>query len=252
VKRHKRLLVFAGALLELSAVVTGQERPPKFDVASVKPGDPNRPSTPLRIGHGSLTVKDRVIGLITLAFNLDRQLVEGGPAWIETEWWEVAAKGETSAGPDQIKLMLQSLLADRFQFKFHSESKTVSGYSLIVDPKRGMLAKESAPDTSRDGRGSIQVDSSGFRAHGTSMTLLCKFLASGAVLRGPVVDNTGLTGIYDFRLTYDDPSVPAASTEPGQYGDIFGAVQTIGLKLTSAKVPITVLHIDNVERPSGN
>jgi uncharacterized protein (TIGR03435 family) len=83
------------------------------------------------------------------------------------------------------------------------------------------------------------------------MKLLCEFL-SLAVLKRPAVDNTGLHGIYDFRLRYDDPNVSATATEPAQNGDVFSALQGIGLKLTSAKVPVNVLHIDSVERPSGN
>jgi uncharacterized protein (TIGR03435 family) len=187
--------------------------------------------------------------LITLAFNLDRRLVEGGPAWIETEWWDVAAKGDTSAGPDEIRLMLRSLLAERLQLKVHWEDRTVAGYTLAVDPKKGMLAKESAADTPQDGRGSVQVGRNGFTTHGVSMSGLCRFFSFE--LGRPVVNLTGLNGIYDFTLTYDDPNVSAEKTE-AQYGSVFAAVQGVGLKLTSAKVPVHVLHIDDVQRPSGN
>ena len=238
-----------------------QVRPPSFEVASVKPSDPNKPSVQLHIGHGSFRVGERVIGLITLAFNLDSQSVEGVPAWIETERYDIAAKGDPSANPDQIKLMLQSLLQERFQLKFHRESKTVTGYALNVDQKKGMLAKESAEATpgmlakgSAEGTPRIApiiVGRNGITTHGASMKLLCEFL-SIAVLRSPVLDNTGLHGIYDFRLMYDNPDLSAARSEPAEYGDVFSALQGIGLKLTSARVPVNVLHIDHVERPSGN
>jgi hypothetical protein len=122
-------------------------RPPSFEVASVKPSDPNRPSLQLHIGTGSLRIGDRVVGLIMLAFNADPLTVAGVPAWAETERYDIAAKGDPSADPDQIKLMLQSLLAERFQLKWHRENKAVTGYDLIVDQKKGMLAKESAEST---------------------------------------------------------------------------------------------------------
>jgi uncharacterized protein (TIGR03435 family) len=250
-----KTLLLAGTFLCLAAVnAYPQGRPagpPAFEVASIKLSDPNKPVEPPQILHGSFRATDRVFGLIMLAFNLNRQWVEGGPDWIERDRYEIAAKGDTSAGPDEIKLMLQSLLSQRFQLKYHREGKTLAGYALTVDPKKGMLAKISAEGTPRDGRGAIQVDTNGMEARGVSMKLLCRFLSSIA-LSGPVVDNTGLDGIYDYKLLYDDPNVSAASAEPAQYGSIFAALQTIGLRLTSAKVPISVLHIDSIERPSGN
>jgi uncharacterized protein (TIGR03435 family) len=260
--RRARLLSFAGIVFKVAVMLAAsQERLPTFEVASVKPSDPNKPTVQLRIGHGSYTVGDHVIGLIEFAFNLDRQMVEGGPTWIESEWWDIVAKGDTSAGPDQIKLMLQSLLAERFQLKFHREHNTVAGYALSVEPKKRMLAKKSAEKTpgmrvpgSAEGApriAPIVVGRNGIKAHGVSMQHLCSFLSVG-VLRSPVIDNTGLDGIYDFELMYDDWDLGAANIEPSQYGDIFSALRGMGLRLTSAKVPVDVLHIDSVERPSGN
>jgi uncharacterized protein (TIGR03435 family) len=254
--RHRATtLLLAGILLSLAAVEAHAQvrtsAPPAFEVASIRLDDSNKAIEPLQIGHGSFRANSHVSGLITLAFNLDRQWVEGGPDWIDRERYEIVAKGDVSAGPDEIKRMLQSLLTERFQLKFHRESKTVAGYALTVDPKKGMLAKESDEGTPRDGKGAIQVDSNGIETRGTSMTLLCRYLSSIA-LKSPVVDNTGLTGIYDFKLLFDDPDVSAASTEPAQYGSIYAALPQIGLKLTPAKVPIDVLHIDSIERPSGN
>ena len=234
-------------LLQISAGMAGaQEHLPSFDVAAIKPGDPTKPGIGLHIGHGSYSVSDRVIGLIEAAFDLDRQWIQGGADWVDREWYDVVAKGDESADPARIKLMLQSLLIGRCHLKFHRETKTVSGYSLTVDQKKGMLAKEATAN------GPIQVDHNGLWARGVGMSLLCRFLSQPDGLGSPVVDNTGLKGIYEFKLSYDDPNASAASSEPGQYGSIFAALQGIGLKLTSAKVPITILHIDSVERPSEN
>lgn len=242
-----RMLLSIGMLLQLVAETAPAQQPmPSFEVASIKPSAPNKPSLGLHIGHGSYSVSDRVVGLIGSAFDLDRQYIEGAPDWVDREWYDVVAKGDESADPARIKLMLQSLLAERCHLKFHRETKTVTGYALRVDSKKGMLAKQATVP------GPIQVERNGLWARGISMSLLCQFLSSPGGLQSPVVDNTELNGIYEFRLLYDDPNPSATSTEPAKYGSIFAALQGIGLRLTAAKVSVTVLHIDHVDRPSEN
>jgi uncharacterized protein (TIGR03435 family) len=220
-----------------------QQPLPSFEVASIKPTA--LPGITLRMGHGSLTVSDRVIGLIGTAFDLDRQYIEGAPDWAEREWYDVVAKGDDSADNARIKLMLQSLLLERCRLKFHRETKTMPGYALTVDAKKGLHAKETTEP------GPIQVEDDGLWARGINMSLLCRYL-SRSVVQAPVVDNTALSGRYEFRLFYADPNDAAAGAEPAQNGSVFAALQEIGLKLVAAKVPVTVLHVDSVERPSQN
>ena len=241
-----RALVCASLLLLSSSQrAPAQEPRPSFEVASIKPNDPTRPGLGFHIGHGSYTVSDRLVGLIGAAFDLARQYIDGAPDWADRDQYDVVAKGDESADQARIKLMLQSLLADRRHLKFHRETRMVSGYSLTADPKKGMLAKEA-----HEPGLPMFVETNGLRARGTSMSQLCRFL-SGPGLWTPVADNTGLTGIYEFRLFYNDPDNSTASSAP-QYGSIFAALPRIGLKLASGKVPVTILHIDNLERPSQN
>ncbi len=226
---------------------------PVFEVASIRPSDPHKPTVQLQIGNGQLRVGDTVLGLVTLAYNVNRQMVEGAPSWIERESYDVVAKGDGSLGPDQIRLMLQALLTDRFRLRVRREFKAASGYILSSDTKKGAKLKESNTDTPRDGPGSIVARSSGLIARGATMKNLCEFLRL-ALLGRPVIDKTALSGKYDFELKYDDRELGRSATEgqPGTYSSIFSALGELGLKLTASKVSESILHIDNVERPTTN
>jgi uncharacterized protein (TIGR03435 family) len=240
-----RLLPIAGALLGAVATVAAPQRP-AFEVSSIKLSDPGTMSTGRHMEHGSFRSRESVFSLVALVFDLNPETVAGGPDWVRTQLYDIAAKGDSSAGPGQIKLMIQTLLEDRFHLKFHREDKMLAGYELTVDARKGKSPTPSKEGTPRDGMGSIQVDANGFGTRGASMKSVSRFLWWG-VFQRPVVDRTGLDGIYDFELKYDDPN-----SSGDQYGSIFAAFQGIGLKLSAANVPVSVLHIDSVERPSEN
>ena len=241
-------LLLAGVVLCIVTVQTGlplrgqseAKRRPVFEVASIKPIGPTTPLTKLELGHGSLRVGTTVIWLITLAFDLSRPLVEGSPSWTEQEFFDIDARGEPSADSGQIKVMLQSLLAERFNLRVHREKKEMPAYLLTV-AQQGKLPKESKEGTERDADGSILMHADGLTGRGATMTSLCEFLWEG-VLQQPVRDDTKLSGAYDFSLLYDrhDPM------------SIVVALRRSGLDLRKANVQFEVLYVDHIERPSRN
>jgi uncharacterized protein (TIGR03435 family) len=249
------IAAFAGLLWVWGAVASAQSsgRPaPVFDVASIRPTDPRRGQIALQMGHGSFVGSDTVLGLILKAYDLNPETVNGGPEWARSDWYDIAAKNQGGGGEAEIRLMLRALLVDRFQLRSHFESATRSGYILTLDRKRTLSAKASKVGTEPDGDGSIVRVSNGFTARGATMRSVCEFLSFG-VLRQPVVDKTGLDGPYDFRLMYDDPMLTGnAEVDHDQYGSIFTAFHQIGLVLSPSKAPVSVLHIDHLERPSPN
>jgi uncharacterized protein (TIGR03435 family) len=124
--------VFAGGVLPQA------ENPPlAFEVASIKPNIPDG-SGQMRMGTqplpgGRLNVTNASLKmLIRFAYNIDDAQISGGPSWLDSDRYDIVAKGEGNATTDQLRQMLQSLLADRFQLKFHHDSKELPVYALLA------------------------------------------------------------------------------------------------------------------------
>ena len=236
--------------------------PPAFEVASVKPASPESRSIALSTYPGGrITVSLYTLQmLIEEAFDVQSFQVSGGPRWINDDRYDIVAKPPASsksskANPpspkappnDEQRQMLQTLLADRFQLKFHRETKEGPVYILgkgskklkLQDPKNG----DDYPWAGSIGGGGISGD--GLAGINISMPLLATRLSW--YLRRPVLDRTGLKGSYDFKFEYapDDP-------RPDIISSIFASVQGIGLKLEAAKGPVETIVIDHAEKPSAN
>ena len=240
--------------------------PPSFEVASVKPGDPNDPrfGILMRPGGRFITTNANLHQLIGFAYDLRSNQITGGPAWVDSALYSIEAKGESGfaipPGPEgaaRIRSMLQSLLAERFHLAVHRETREESVYQLVV-ARGGPKLKESAGSqypSERVGRGTIT---------GTAapITLLIKPLSQQ--LGRNIVDKTGLEGRYDFTLQWTlepgqlrgpgDPPPPANPPPPDPDGpNIFTALQEqLGLKLEAAKGTVDLLVIDRAESPSEN
>ena len=226
-----------------------------FEVASVKPN-----STATSIGNHFDRERMSWTGvplriLITSAYGLQSYQVSGGPAWMESDRWDIDAKTEGPTTIPQKYQMLQALLEDRFQLKSHREQREVAGYSLVLG-KNGPKLQEvkegdssSRPPGTKVGRGLID-------GHAVPMALLAGFLRSE--LGRPLTENTGLAGKYDFKLEWiPDEGQPNSGGDippPDSRGpSIFTAVQEqLGLKIEAQKVPLDILIIDHVEKPSAN
>ena len=169
----------------------------------------------------------------------------------------VEAKADKAYSLDDLHIMFQNLLADEFKLKFHRESKEGPVYALMVDKVGSKMTVNTGPTDFEipigGGPGGI--------THGkrVPMEYLCYWL--GLILRNddrPVLDKTGLTGFYDFTLTFL-PELPPGfdrANIPAEFLDrpnIFDALkQQLGLKLESQKGPVTYYVIDSVEKPAAN
>jgi uncharacterized protein (TIGR03435 family) len=199
-----------------------------------------------------------VLQLVTAAYNVKEYQVEGATGWMLWDRYDIAARspGDIAPSTDQIGLMLQSLLAERFQLRLRWETRETPVYSLVV-AKGGAKLRESGSDGPRVSSGrpgeTMQI-----RFTGTPIMLAERLRPLPGVDR-PVFDKTGLTGRYDFVLTLAPftlrvPPDPAAAPVIGPSGEsLFTAIEEqLGLKLESQKAPIEVLVIEHVERPSEN
>lgn len=211
-----------------------------------------------------------------------------GPNWLNTTRFTVIAKVPTAATRDDFRLMMQNLLAERFRLSLHRETKEVSGYALRV-VKNGIKMKPSPEDApASDAGGALrdlkfETDNEGFRIFpqgrsgvtsylrdGTTLLTASKVVMAtwaemlGNMLACPVVDETGLPGKFDFRLSFTRSPVaglgrggvaqrPTDSAVDTNGPDLMAAVRTqLVLQLVVQKIPWYTLIIDHVEKPSAN
>jgi uncharacterized protein (TIGR03435 family) len=240
-----------GLLLAGAALVVAQENA-SFEVASIKlhPGVVTMSGGGVRgatFSETAVTLRD----LIQSAYDLRIDQISGGPSWMESERYDIAAKaeGEAPIAKEQLPKMLQALLAERFKLKVHRETRETPVYELVVG-KSGPKLKEASANAKEGGftRGSNTGAMHSEISKGTMDQLARQIsLTAGR----PVIDKTGLTGYYAYTLDWASANRPpdADSDTPS----MFTAVQEqLGLKLESTKAPVEVLVVDRAEKPSEN
>jgi uncharacterized protein (TIGR03435 family) len=267
---HKALLFFAAALLVFATPTTiaqqngtGQQAAspmapmaagahPSFEVATIKPADPSETGNFIVGGHRLVIEGQTVNDLISFAYAVHRKQIVDGPAWLETERFDIDGQADLPgvANLHQIQEMLQKLLIDRFGLKLHRDKRDLSIYVIKVTKGGPKLAQSAAnayglPTQSGHGQGSQQ------QRKFTNNSMADFALGMQNYMDRPVVDETNLPGRYDFTLRWTPDNVP--TNEPGAAPGIFTAIQEqLGLKLEATKGPADVLVIDHIERPSPN
>jgi uncharacterized protein (TIGR03435 family) len=226
---------------------------PSFEVATIKPADPNQTTGGFRIGGRRISIENQTVNtMISVAYAIHQKQIADDPAWLGTAKFDVEGQADVPGVPNlrQIQEMLQKLLSDRFDLKFHRDKRDLSIYAIKVT-KDGPKIKRSAETLyglpSQNGhRQGVQQER--IFANNTMSDFA---LGMQAYLDRPVVDETGLQGRYDFTLKWTPDNSPA--NEPDAAPGIFTAIQEqLGLKLEATKGPADVLVIEKVERPSPN
>jgi len=284
-----KIFVFLSFLALPSFCVFAQSSSASFDVASIKPSDPNSRGVFFRNRPGLVDMSGATVKLlIQQAYDVREFQISGGPGWISSDRYDIVAKaGNIPADPqnqiDQRKATelqrerLRALLADRFQLKIRRDTKELPVYALTL-ANSGPKFKESSPASpaqapngdkgSERPRGSnIRVGLGQIMGQSVPLDLLVQVLSQQ--LGRIVVDKTGLKGTYDFTLEWTpdqgqglgpgfaapgepprpDSSAPAESSGPS----VFSAIQEqLGLKLESQKAPVEIIVIESVEKPSEN
>jgi bla regulator protein BlaR1 len=248
---------------------------PEFEVASVRPsaGSDGRIFVQLLPG-GGLRISGATLNfLLTLAYEVRSFQISGGTGWVNSDRFDIVAKPDRSAGSEdapsdprqitekqyqtmqeQMRPRLQVLLADRFQLRLHHETREEPVYALVVGTSGTKLQQSNSFRGVHIGRGQLT---------GSGATLEMLTAALAGQLGRPVLDRTGLKGVFDFKLEWtpdaaqaggpSPPAVDAPSPADLNGPSIFTAMQEqLGLKLDSTKGPVEVLVIDHVEKPSEN
>ena len=250
-----------------SLAVQAWAQPPKFEVASIKPT--HEPGG-VTFGVGNGGGGGRNVSLKTLmafAWRLQEFQISGASGWVGSDRFDIEAKAANpSTDPDQLRIMLQSLITERFQLQFHFDTRETAVYLLTVSkggPKMHRSGDQFSPTVNGPplpgagpNRGALRVGSGSLIGNAVPLSLFTRLLSQRAVL-----DRTGLSGRFEIELRwtpgpgempYDpggNPLPPADVSGPS----VFAAIQEqLGLKLESARGPVQFLVIDQVRKPSAN
>ncbi len=241
---------------------TAEINPPRFEVADihVSPHSKNPSMNIAFIRGGRYEIKSAtMLDLIRTAYGVDGANVYGGPSWLETDRFDVIAKGPAGVTPDSMKPMLQALLADRFHLVVHNDTKPMSAYTLTAG--KHLLLKQSASDAApasggcQGGPADAPPNGFAFACHNMTMAAFATSLpglARGYIGGNIVADLTGLKGAWDFNLKFSRPVM--LTTGGADAISLADAIdKQLGLKLELQKVPIPVVVVDSVnQKPSLN
>ncbi len=198
-----------------------------------------------------------MLELIQTAYGVDADKIYGGPSWLEYDKFEVSAKTKAGARPEALRLMLQALLEDRFNLVVKPDTKPVPAYLLTMGKEKASL--RAAEGVNGNGCTSQPI----FPGDGMPLNnIQCRNVTMAAFAAGlrrlspaifanlPVVDQTGIEGIYDVDVQY--AMVTAPNAKPGT-GGVFDAIEKLGLKLERGTAPQPVLSVVSVnEIPTPN
>jgi uncharacterized protein (TIGR03435 family) len=288
----RRKLLLAMCIAWIPGAIAGHGQTPvtlpaatklAFDVASVrqnKSGDKPESNFPLGPGDmyastgGVFSASDQpLITYIAFAYKLTISQAETVrqhlPEWVMSDRFDIEARTEVhDPTKDQMRVMMQSLLADRFQLKVHEEARQLPVFGLVLAKAGRMgpqlavhVADESCQTSACGGLTLLPASVSGHlhvTARGVTLDFLARSLTGMGGLDRPVVDETGLGGRYDFEMQYARDSFGADAAASGLAPEAAGPTflealkEQLGLRLVAQTGPVQVVVVDAVARPSEN
>ena len=245
---------------------------PRFEAASIKRNVSGSRASSWG-GRGGRWTGTNVtpLTLVTSGYRYETFRIIGAPGWMSSERYDISAVAGSEAERASVEAMLRTLLAERFNFAAHTETRPVQTYTLVRARDDGQLGPRMKPWTldcdelRKEGKlltpppirtiedlatprpCGMSAGPGMYTAGGRSVNELVRALASE--VDAPVADGTGLTGLYEMALRWNpDPAAPAADSA---LPSLFTAIQEqLGLKLEARREPTEVLVIDRSERPT--
>ncbi len=242
----------ASGLLLMAAFLPAQAPQARFEAASIRLSQGDEldapsgcPTDAILVRCTNVTLKRAIVG----AYDVIPDRVLGGPDWIDSDRFQITAKSAQPVRGEELDKMLQALLADRFHLKFHREMRNLPAFVLGIAKNGPKLQPATgAPRSYNNAHGHME-------ASGVTMSLFAEVLSRQLGL--PVMDRTGLTGAFNFRLVWN-PDAPlttelgtGAASDAGV--DFFNSIkQQLGLTLKSRRMRVEVLMVDHAERPAAD
>jgi uncharacterized protein (TIGR03435 family) len=259
---RRRLVLLAVAMLATLPRAFGQEQDvapmaknahPSYEVATIKPTDPNDGSAGFHTMGQRLFIENETMNsLIAFAYGVHPKQIVDAPEWFSKDHFDIKGVPNIEGQPNlqQQQEMLQKLLKDRFKLQFHRDKRDLSIFAITVAKGGSKLTvSKSDPGSLLDQTGNNNGPQQTWKFTNNSMADFAQLL--GYFLDRPVVNETELKGKFDFDLSWtvdgslsDDPKAP-----PG----LFTAIQEqLGLKVEGTRGPADVLVMEHVERPSAD
>jgi uncharacterized protein (TIGR03435 family) len=253
---------WAIAFILMSSAMAQDAKLPSFEVASIKPSGPQSKIIGMYTYRGGrVTVENYTLAqLLEEALHVQRFQITGGPEWVRTDRFDMDARvpldsKSSKADPDGIKMppndeqraMILSLLIERFQLKFHRESKDGAVYFLVKTNKPWKPAPTSDAHEfpwvgGPEGAG---IGVTGVAAKNATMALVAERLAP--YVQRPVIDRTGVVGAFDFKYVYSP-----VDGQGDRMAAILESLQAQGLKLEAGRAPIEMIVIESAQRLTAN
>jgi uncharacterized protein (TIGR03435 family) len=271
---HTRRNLAASAALAIALFGAGlrAQTPAKFEVASVRPSKPGETQVTVSWTGGVTMINVPLRAIVQFAYGINTpSRIVGHPDWTNVERFDIQAKPpEGLTGVEQMRPMLQMLLADRFKMVARSEKREVQSYALIKAKPDGPLGPRLKPSTAKCTGGGVLTPAPasasnpdavpcGVRPGGAGRVLLVGVPMAqlapliSLVVQRPVVDRTGITGIFDIEMTFSPGAAPGGDLANPDAPSIFTALEEqLGLKLDAQREMVDVLVIEKIDRPSEN
>ena len=247
---------------------TEEKDPLTFEVASVKPSAGCPPACGLiRQMPGGLRYHGEGVPLrvaMTVAYTVTDRQISGGPAWMNTDRFDIEAKAARPSSSDELHAMLQHLLEERFHLKLRRETREESVWAMVLDKGGSKMPVHDAADLDHPPMGlqGVKGSDGGFCGGLTGRNVTMEYLAftlSRSADR-TVIDRTGLPARYDVNLQFLPDVAKTAGADGGggptispDCADLASALpKQLGLRLESAKGPVVFLVVERAEKPTEN
>jgi len=252
--------------------LSGYAQAPGFEVASVKANKSGATQVTVSWQGGVTMINVPLRAIVQFAYNINTpSRIVGHPDWTNVERFDIQAKPpEGAGGVEQMRPMLQALLADRFKMVARMEKRELLSYALVKARANGPLGPKLKPSTANcTGGGALTPAPAGaanpdavpcgirpggagrISLVGIPMAQLAPLIS--VVAGRPVVDRTGLTGLYDIEITFSPQAPVGGDLANPDATSIFTALEEqLGLKLDGQREIADVLVIDRIDRPSEN
>jgi uncharacterized protein (TIGR03435 family) len=249
-------------LLPLGAQPRAPKPDLKFEVASFKPSPPDAQAggiiRPLPGNQTYIGTNMPLISYIMIAYTLRDTQISGGPSWL-VDRFDMKAKADHPCTVEELHIMLQNLLIERFHMQVHRETREGPTYSLVIDKEPPKLTAHDEKDLDHPPLGGFRSSTPGMLGMtGTNADMGLLALGLSRMVDRTVIDKTRLEGHWDFKLEYvpDRPQAvngEGAAAPPPDGPNIFDALrQQLNLRLEPSKGPIEHLVIDHMDKLTGN
>ncbi len=260
--RFALLLLTAGFAAGQTFAPTGDL---KFEAATIKPTPQDAPRRSLRASAGGkryAAAGETLHRFLWIAYQVKAEQITGGPDWIDTARFDLNAEAAKPSSLEDLGIMLQNLLTERFKLRFHFKKKQMKAYVLTQD-KEGAKNLKAHPNPTG---GDVHLDQytenvvhQRWNAHCASLDFFAWRLSQK--MDAPVLNQTGLTGCFDFGLEFTEdlpPGVQDGQVVNGAVVDTYGLTiyqelpKQLGLRLEYKRAPVETMVIDHAEKPTDN